>query len=127
MLKVSELLAAVSPRTQAEEELIHIKDLSPDEIIVCINWLANELDAVPLDFSQSWSLDQLRDELMVLEFQRLLIESQRSPVPLIPWSHHPDLDQHSDDACWLIHIPSSADDYYWVSRYQLISFFDSVE
>jgi len=125
MLKVSELLAAVSPRTQAEKELVDIKDLSLDELVVRVRELAAELDAVPLDFSQQWSVEQLKDELMALEFQRLLIESWKSPIPLIAWSHHPDLDQQSDEAWWLVHIPAAPDDYYWVSRGQLISLFST--
>ena len=70
MLKMSELFAAVSPRTQAEKELVDIKDLSLDEIMVCVRELTSELDAIPLDLSQQLSLEQLRDELMALEFQR---------------------------------------------------------
>ena len=125
MLKVSELLAAVSPRTQAEKELVDIKDLSLDELVVRVRELAAELDAIPLDFSQQWSVEQLKGELMALEFQRLLVESWKSPVPLIPWSHHPDLDQQSDEAWWLVHIPATSDEYFWVSRGQLISHFST--
>ena len=80
MLKMSELFAAVSPRTQAEKELVDIKDLSLDEIMVCLRELAVELDAVQLDFNQQWSVDQLKDELMVLEFQSLLMRQGDSPV-----------------------------------------------
>ena len=125
MLKMSELFAAVSPIKPTEKELVDIKDLSLDELVVRVRELAAELDAVPLDFSQQWSVEQLKDELMALEFQRLLIESWKSPIPLIAWSHHPELDQQSDEAWWLVHIPATSDEYFWVSRSQLISHFST--
>ena len=83
MLKVSELFAAVSPIKPTEKELVDVKDLSLDEIMVCLRELAVELDAVQLDFNQQWSVDQLKDELMVLEFQSLLMRQGDSPIPLI--------------------------------------------
>ena len=85
MLKVSELFAAVSPIKPTEKELVDIKDLSLDEIMVCLRELAAELDAVQLDFNQQWPVDQLKDELMVLEFQSLLMRQGDSPIPLIPF------------------------------------------
>ena len=125
MLKMSELFATVSPRARAESALVNIKDLSLDELVVRVRELAAELDAVQLDFSQQWSVEQLKDELMTIEFQRLLIESCKSPIPLIAWSHHPDLDQQSDEAWWLVYIPATSDEYFWVSRGQLISHFST--
>ena len=125
MLKVSEVFTNVSPRARAESELVNIKDLSLDELVMRIRELVAELDAIQLDFNQQWSVEQLKDELMALEFQRLLIESWKSPIPLIAWSHHPDLDQQSDEAWWLVHIPAAPDVYYWVSRGQLISHFST--
>ena len=70
MLKMSELFAAVSPRTKAASELVGIKDLSLDELVIRIRELVAELDAIQLDLSQQWSVEQLKDELIALEFQR---------------------------------------------------------
>jgi len=127
MLKMSELFAAVSPRTQAEKELVDIKDLSLDEIMVCVRELTSELDAIPLDLSQQLSLEQLRDELMALEFQRLVKETGKSPLPLISWQQNPELDQQSDETHWIVHIPNSSEEYAWVSRSQLISYFHLIQ
>ena len=123
MLKVSELLAAVSPRTQAEKELVDIKDLSLDEIMVCLRELAVELDAVQLDFNQQWSVDQLKDELMVLEFQSLLMRQGDRPIPLIPFKDDEELDRISEVPVWLVYLNSPKPDYYWVNRNQLISIY----
>ena len=127
MLKMSELFAAVSPRTQAEKELVDIKDLSLDEIMVCVRELTSELDAIPLDLSQQLSLEQLRDELMALEFQRLVKETGKSPLSLISWQQNPELDYHSDEAQWMVYIPTTSEEYFWVSRSQLISYFHLIQ
>ncbi len=127
MLKMSELCAAVSPRTRAEKELVDIKDLSLDEIMVCVRELTSELDAIPLDLSQQLSLEQLRDELMALEFQRLVKETGESPLPLISWQQNPELDYHSDEAQWMVYIPTTSEEYFWVSRSQLISYFHLIQ
>ena len=127
MLKMSELFAAVSPRTQAEKELVDIKDLSLDEIMVCVRELTSELDAIPLDLSQQLSLEQLRDELMALEFQRLVKETGKSPLPLISWQQNPELDYQSDEAQWMVYIPTTSEEYFWVSRSQLISCFHLIQ
>ena len=127
MLKMSELCAAVSPRTRAEKELVDIKDLSLDEIMVCVRELTSELDAIPLDLSQQLSLEQLRDELMALEFQRLVKETGKSPLPLMSWQQNPELDQQSDETHWIVHIPNSSEEYGWVSRSQLISYFHLIQ
>jgi hypothetical protein len=127
MLKMSELCAAVSPRTRAEKELVDIKDLSLDEIMVCVRELTSELDAIPLDLSQQLSLEQLRDELMALEFQRLVKETGESPLPLISWQQNPELDYHSDEAQWMVYIPTISEEYFWVSRSQLISYFHLIQ
>jgi len=123
MLKMSELFAAVSPRTQAEKELVDIKDLSLDEIMVCLRELTAELGAVQLDFNQQWSLDQLKDELMVLEFQSLLMRQGDSPIPLIPFKDDEELDRISEVPVWLVYLNSPKPDYYWVNRNQLISIY----
>ena len=123
MLKMSELFAAVSPRTQAEKELVDIKDLSLDEIMVCLRELTAELGAVQLDFNQQWSLDQLKDELMVLEFQSLLMRQGDSPIPLIPFKDNEELDRISEVPVWLVYLNSPKPDYYWVNRNQLISIY----
>ena len=127
MLKMSELFAAVSPRTQAEKELLDIKDLSLDEIMVCVRELTSELDAIPLDLSQQLSLEQLRDELMALEFQRLVKETGESPLPLISWQQNPELDYQNDEAQWMVYIPTTSEEYFWVSRSQLISYFHLIQ
>ena len=123
MLKMSELFAAVSPRTQAEKELVDIKDLSLDEIMVCLRELTAELGAVQLDFNQQWSVDQLKDELMVLEFQSLLMRQGDSPIPLIPFKDNEELDRISEVPVWLVYLNSPKPDYYWVNRNQLISIY----
>ena len=123
MLKMSELFAAVSPRTQAEKELVDIKDLSLDEIMVCLRELTAELGAVQLDFNQQWSVDQLKDELMVLEFQSLLMRQGDSPIPLIPFKDDEELDRISKVPVWLVYLNSPKPDYYWVNRNQLISIY----
>ena len=123
MLKMSELFAAVSPRTQAEKELVDIKDLSLDEIMVCLRELTAELGAVQLDFNQQWSVDQLKDELMVLEFQGLLMRQGDSPIPLIPFKENEELDRISEVPVWLVYLNSPKPDYYWVNRNQLISIY----
>ena len=123
MLKMSELFAAVSPRTQAEKELVDIKDLSLDEIMVCLRELTAELGAVQLDFNQQWSVDQLKDELMVLEFQGLLMRQGDSPIPLIPFKDDEELDRISEVPVWLVYLNSPKPDYYWVNRNQLISIY----
>jgi len=123
MLKMSELFAAVSPRTQAEKELLDIKDLSLDEIMVCLRELTAELGAVQLDFNQQWSVDQLKDELMVLEFQSLLMRQGDSPIPLIPFKDDEELDRISEVPVWLVYLNSPKPDYYWVNRNQLISIY----
>ena len=123
MLKMSELCAAVSPRTRAEKELVDIKDLSLDEIMVCLRELTAELGAVQLDFNQQWSVDQLKDELMVLEFQSLLMRQGDSPIPLIPFKDDEELDRISEVPVWLVYLNSPKPDYYWVNRNQLISIY----
>ena len=127
MLKMSELFAAVSPRTRAESELVDIKDLSLDELVIRIRELVAELDAIQLDFSQQWSVEQLKDELIALEFQRLVKETGESPLPLISWQQNPELDQQSDETHWIVHIPNSSEEYAWVSRSQLISYFHLIQ
>ena len=123
MLKVSELFAAVSPIKPAEKEFVDIKDLSLDEIMVCLRELAVELDAVQLDFNQQWSVDQLKDELMVLEFQSLLMRQGDGPIPLIPFKENEELDRISKVPVWLVYLNSPKPDYYWVNRNQLISIY----
>ena len=123
MLKVSELFAAVSPIKPTEKELVDVKDLSLDEIMVCLRELAAELDAVQLDFNQQWPVDQLKDELMVLEFQSLLMRQGDSPIPLIPFKDNEELDRISEVPVWLVHLNSPKPDYYWVNRNQLISIY----
>ena len=127
MLKMSELFATVSPRARAESALVNIKDLSLDELVVRVRELAAELDAVPLDFSQQWSVEQLKDELMALEFQRLVKETGKSPLSLISWQQNPELDYHSDEAQWMVYIPTTSEEYFWVSRSQLISYFHLIQ
>ena len=127
MLKMSELFATVSPRARAESALVNIKDLSLDELVVRIRALAIELDAVQLDFSQQWSVEQLKDELMALEFQRLVKETCKSPLSLISWQQNPELDYHSDEAQWMVYIPTTSEEYFWVSRSQLISYFHLIQ
>ena len=127
MLKMSELFAAVSPIKPTEKELVDIKDLSLDEIMVCLRELTSELDAIPLDLSQQLSLEQLKDELMALEFQRLVKETGKSPLPLISWQQNPELDYHSDEAQWMVYIPTTSEEYFWVSRSQLISYFHLIQ
>ena len=53
--------------------------------MICIKELIAELGATPLDMSNAWSVDQLKDELMALEFQGLLMRQGDSPIPLIPF------------------------------------------
>ena len=127
MLKMSELFATVSPRARAESALVNIKDLSLDELVVRVRELAAELDAVQLDFSQQWSVEQLKDELMALEFQRLVKETGKGPLSLISWQQNPELDQQSDETHWIVHIPNSSEEYVWVSRSQLISYFHLIQ
>ena len=127
MLKMSELFAAVSPRTKAASELVGIKDLSLDELVIRIRELVAELDAIQLDFRQQWSVEQLKDELMALEFQRLVKETGESPLPLMSWQQNPELDQQSDETHWIVHIPNSSEEYGWVSRSQLISYFHLIQ
>ena len=127
MLKMSELFVAVSPRTKAARELVGIKDLSLDELVIRIRELVAELDAIQLDFSQQWSVEQLKDELIALEFQRLVKETGESPLPLISWQQNPELDQQSDETHWIVHIPNSSEEYVWVSRSQLISYFHLIQ
>ena len=127
MLKMSELFAAVSPRTKAASELVDIKDLSLDELVIRIRELVAELDAIQLDFRQQWSVEQLKDELMALEFQRLVKETGKSPLSLISWQQNPELDQQSDETHWIVHIPNSSEEYVWVSRSQLISYFHLIQ
>ena len=123
MLKMSELFAAVSPIKPTEKELVDVKDLSLDEIMVCLRELAAELDAVQLDFNQQWPVDQLKDELMVLEFQSLLMRQGDSPIPLIPFKDDGELDRISEVPVWLVYLNSPKPDYYWVNRNQLISIY----
>ena len=127
MLKVSEVFTNVSPRARAESELVNIKDLSLDELVMRIRELVAELDAIQLDFNQQWSVEQLKDELMALEFQRLVKETGKSPLPLISWQQNPELDQQSDETHWIVHIPNSSEEYAWVSRSQLISYFHLIQ
>ena len=127
MLKVSEVFTNVSPRARAESELVNIKDLSLDELVMRIRELVAELDAIQLDFNQQWSVEQLKDELMALEFQRLVKETGKSPLSLISWQQNPELDQQSDETHWIVHIPNSSEEYVWVSRSQLISYFHLIQ
>ena len=127
MLKMSELFATVSPRARAESALVNIKDLSLDELVIRIRELVAELDAIQLDFSQQWSVEQLKDELIALEFQRLVKETGESPLPLISWQQNPELDYHSDEAQWMVYIPTTSEEYFWVSRSQLISYFHLIQ
>ena len=127
MLKVSEVFTNVSPRARAESELVNIKDLSLDELVMRIRELVAELDAIQLDFRQQWSVEQLKDELMALEFQRLVKETGKSPLSLISWQQNPELDYHSDEAQWMVYIPTTSEEYFWVSRSQLISYFHLIQ
>ena len=124
MIKISELLTAVS-RSPADSQSIAIKDLSVDELVICIRELTSELNATPLDMSNAWSVDQLKDELMALEFQGLLMRQGDSPIPLIPFKGNEELDRISKIPVWLVHLNFPKRDYYWVSRNQLISLFGS--
>ena len=127
MLKVSEVFTNVSPRARAESELVNIKDLSLDELVMRIRELVAELDAIQLDLSQQWSVEQLKDELMALEFQRLVKETGKSPLSLISWQQNPELDYHSDEVQWMVYIPTTSEEYFWVSRSQLISYFHLIQ
>ena len=92
--------------------------------MICIRELTSELNAIPLDMSDTWSADQLKNELMVLEFQRLLMRQGDSPIPLIPFKGNEELDQVSTDQPWLVHLANQESNYYyWVSRNQLISIY----
>ena len=127
MLKVSEVFTNVSPRARAESELVNIKDLSLDELVMRIRELVADLDAIQLDFNQQWSVEQLKDELIALEFQRLVKETGKSPLPLISWQQNPELDYQSDEAQWMVYIPTTSEEYFWVSRSQLISYFHLIQ
>ena len=122
MIRISELLTSVS-QPSADFQPIAIKDLSVDELVICIKELTAELDTIPLDINDSWSADQLKDELMALEFQGLLMRQGDSPIPLIPFKDDEELDRISEVPVWLVHLNSPKPDYYWVNRNQLISIY----
>jgi len=122
MIRISELLTSVS-QPSADSKSIAIKDLSVDELVICIRELTSELNAIPLDMSDTWSADQLKDELMVLEFQSLLMRQGDGPIPLIPFKENEELDRISKVPGWLVHLNSPKPDYYWVNRNQLISIY----
>ena len=122
MIRISELLTSVS-QPSADSKSIAIKVLSVDELVICIRELTSELNAIPLDMSDTWSADQLKNELMVLEFQRLLMRQGDSPIPLIPFKDDEELDRISEVPVWLVYLNSPKPDYYWVNRNQLISIY----
>ena len=122
MIRISELLTSVS-QPSADSKSIAIKDLSMDELVICIRELTSELNAIPLDMSDTWSADQLKDELMALEFQGLLMWQSDSPIPLIPFKENEELDRISEVPVWLVYLNSPKPDYYWVNRNQLISIY----
>jgi hypothetical protein len=37
----------------------------------------------------------------------------------LPLEQNPELDQQSDDASWVIHIPAATGEYYWIGRQEV--------
>ena len=76
--------------------------------------LQQEIGAIPLDFSVHYTNSQLADELLALEFQRLLLRVDFVPVELIPYPAG--LEPASTEPRWLVKKGLDRDQYYWLTK-----------
>ena len=88
---------------------------------VAIRDIEGQIGAVALDFSSAWTVSQLEDELLALEFQRLLLRVDNLPVELTPFQDG--VEPAGDQPKWIVKTNKDDDQYYWVTKSQVAEAF----
>ena len=88
---------------------------------VAIREIEGQIGAVTLDWLPVWTISQLEDELLALEFQRLLLRVADVPVRLRPIQDGVKLEDGQPK--WLVKINKYSGQYYWVTKSQIAKAF----
>ena len=88
---------------------------------VAIREIEEQIGAVALDWSLTWTVSQMADELLALEFQRFLLRVADVPVKLRPIQDGIKLED--DQPEWLVKINKDSSQYYWVTKSQIAEAF----
>ena len=88
---------------------------------VAIREIEGQIGAVVLDWSLTWTVSQLEDELLALEFQRLLLRVADLPVELTPFQDG--VEPAGDQPKWIVKTNKDDDQYYWVTKSQVAEAF----
>ena len=88
---------------------------------VAIREIEGQIGAVVLDWSLTWTVSQLEDELLALEFQRLLLRVADLPVELTPFQDG--VEPAGDQPKWIVKTNGDEDQYYWVTKSQIAEAF----
>lgn len=86
-----------------------------------IREIEGQIGAVALDFSSAWTVSQLEDELLALEFQPLLLRVADLPVELTPFQDG--VEPAGDQPKWIVKTNGDEDQYYWVTKSQIAEAF----
>ena len=123
MINLFSRLALVNPHllpTETESQLIETcpqtarEEAEGQRLKTEIILLQQEIGAIPLDFSVHYTNSQLADELLALEFQRLLLRVDFVPVELIPYPAG--LEPAGTEPRWLVKKGLDRDQYYWLTK-----------
>jgi hypothetical protein len=106
------LLHASTPVVESSE-MIRLKEEIRD--------IEGQIGAVALDLSSAWTVSQLEDELLALEFQRLLLRVADLPVELTPFQDG--VEPAGDQPKWIVKTNKDDDQYYWVTKSQVAEAF----
>ena len=134
MINILERMALVNPnlvRTiEPAEETKTDLSIAPTPVVespemaglkVAIRDIEGQIGAVALDFSSAWTVSQLEDELLALEFQRLLLRVDNLPVELTPFQDG--VEPAGDQPKWIVKTNKDDDQYYWVTKSQVAEAF----
>ena len=88
---------------------------------VAIREIEGQIGAVVLDWSSTWTVSQLEDELLALEFQRLLLRVADVPLRLKPIQDG--LKLEDDQPKWLVKTNKYSGQYYWATKSQIAEAF----
>ena len=86
-----------------------------------IREIEGQIGAVALDFSSAWTVSQLEDELLALEFQPLLLRVADVPVELTPFQDG--VEPAGDQPKWIVKTNGDEGQYYWVTKSQIAEAF----
>ena len=117
-----DLAKPAKPAKPAEETKANVVE-TPEMagLKVAIREIEGQIGAVVLDWSSTWTVSQLEDELLALEFQRLLLRVADVPLRLKPIQDG--LKLEDDQPKWLVKTNKYSGQYYWVTKSQIAEAF----